>query len=340
MAKKRTTGVKGSKSGGVIRRFFSRHKQLTMIVVIAVIFGTAGAVWYLRSSSAAETDIDTTNQAAVNSAYWNQWVPGFSQYSGWTGSVAGCNPGRISDAGRVAHNRTVNFARRLNKLTPVVGAVSDTTVAGVQKAALMMDANEKLSHTPDRTWKCYTVAGDEAAGKSNLYLSAVKVPVGNVIKGYMDDNGASNTAVGHRRWLLNPDSAAFAYGMTNRASALQVVGLPTDTDNKNPSWVSWPSPHWFPSTIVPFRWSLSSGHNDAIFKYATVKVTRNGVSVPITKHAVHSGYGKPTLVWNLPSGFDKTGTYTVRVENIKRSSTNTTYSYIYSVKLFEPVKPA
>lgn len=339
MAKRKSSSSsKNRKNTSLLHRILTKHRNLTAALLIVLLFGTAGTVWYLRNSGAASTDIDTTNQAAVNTAYWGMWDSAFSQYSNWTGSVSTCKAGSISDDARRAQNRAVNFARRLNGLTPVWGVTNDTTVAGVQKAALMMEANGKLSHNPDKSWKCYTAAGDTAAGRSNLFLSSVTAKTGSVIKGYMDDSGSSNTAVGHRRWLLNPDAAAFAYGMSNKASALQVIGTPTDTANANPAWVTWPSRNWFPAPAAPARWSLSSGNNKTLFGSATIKVTRNGVSVPVTKHKVHDGYAKPTLVWDMPSGYERTGKYVVQVQNIKRSDSTTIYSYQYAVNFFTPTK--
>ena len=37
-------------------------------------------------------------------------------------------------------------------------------------AALIMHANDRLSHSPPSSWNCWTAAGDEAAGTSSLAL--------------------------------------------------------------------------------------------------------------------------------------------------------------------------
>ena len=69
------------------------------------------------------------------------------------------------------------------------------------QAALMMAAQNTLSHTPGSGWACYTAAGAEAAGKSNLALGSSGP---KSINQYIQDSGANNTAVGHRRWILSP----------------------------------------------------------------------------------------------------------------------------------------
>ena len=114
-----------------------------------------------------------------------------------------------------------------------------------QKAALIMAANRSLSHYPPRSWKCWSKQGADAAGQSNLALSLPRMTAGGAIKLYVDDPGASNTVVGHRRWVLNPAAEVFGSGLTSTSHALLVFG-PTDDTNADPAWVSWPTPGWFP----------------------------------------------------------------------------------------------
>ena len=61
-----------------------------------------------------------------------------------------------------------------------------------------MSAEGSLSHFPDPGWACYTADGAAAASKSNLSLGESGP---TAVDGLMDDFGASNLAVGHRRWI-------------------------------------------------------------------------------------------------------------------------------------------
>ncbi len=283
------------------------------------------------TTTTTTTGIDTTNKDAVNNAYKSLWVSGQSVTSGWTGSVNGCKAGTITAAAQTAHVNAVNFVRRMVGL----GSISaSTNTAGVQSAALMMEANGSLSHSPPTTWICYTDAGKSAAGKSDIALAFPTINPVKSVDLYMKDPGDSNQAAGHRRWILNPPTSSMAFGMTTAASAIQVIGLSQD-NTANPAWVQWPSDGYFPDAIEPNgRWSLSSGNNTASFTNATVTVTHNGTNVPVTKFAPHTGYAKPTLVWQMPAGFAKTGTYTVSVKNVVIGST--AYSSSYNVTFFTP----
>ncbi len=326
------------------------NKILIVALLFVVGFGGIG-IWQLRKSDAAttSTNIATYDKAAVNSAYKSLWEANVNVASGWTGSVTGCKAGNISAAARAAQINAVNFARRMANLTPIVGAnLTDTTQANVQKAALMMEANGKLSHEPPTSWKCYTNAGAATAGKSDLALtpgSTIK-PV-QAIKLYMDDGGSNNYAVGHRRWLLNPQTAVMAFGMTKSASAVQVIGLRQSTTSNNPMWAPWPSNGYFPNTIEPNgRWSISS-RDSTCFANATVSVKRNGVTIPTTVLSRNiTNMGNPTLVWQMPAKIDISGgyAYVVSINNANiRTSTgkcstasSTRISHAYTVAFFKP----
>jgi hypothetical protein len=66
-----------------------------------------------------------------------------------------------------------------------------------QQTALMMSANRNLSHTPPTNWLCYTAAGGDSAGKSNIcYLSGFGNVDPGCVAGYIRDTGDNNQAVG------------------------------------------------------------------------------------------------------------------------------------------------
>ena len=327
---------KKKKGNKVINWLADNHKFISIASII--VFASIGA-WIVVSSRAAtlSTTIDVWHKDAVNTAYKQLWASGATVKSGWTGSVTGCNPGNITAPARAAQINAVNFVRRANNLSPIVGAnLTDTTQGNVQRAALMMEANGALDHTPPDNWKCWRDNGDKAAGKSNLALSSPSIEPVEAMKLYMSDPGSSNTAVGHRRWIMYPDAEVFAFGMTDKASAMQVLGLRTNADNNDPLWTMWPSRGWFPVTLEPGgRWSLSTKANITLAN-ATVTVTRNGNNVPITRYAQHLGYGRPTMVWQMPAGYEKSGTYYVTVRGAKIIGSSTLDPYTYPVYFFTP----
>lgn len=87
-------------------------------------------------------------------------------------------------------------------IPPLLG-LDDTYSAKAQAATLMMSVNRKLSHSPDSSWTCYTANGREGAGSSNLYLGVFGP---SAISGYIRDPGSGNYFVGHRRWILYPQT--------------------------------------------------------------------------------------------------------------------------------------
>ena len=78
-----------------------------------------------------------------------------------------------------------------------------------QAAALMMSVNGKLSHDPPSSWDCYSSDGKTGAGNSNLYLGVFGP---DAISGYIYDPGSGNYPVGHRRWILYPQTKHMGTG--------------------------------------------------------------------------------------------------------------------------------
>ena len=68
-----------------------------------------------------------------------------------------------------AQNRALkmtNLYRWLAGLNSVT--INPGWIEGAQQCALMMYSNQMLSHAPPTSWKCYTAAGADTAGHSNL----------------------------------------------------------------------------------------------------------------------------------------------------------------------------
>ena len=284
---------------------------------------------------ASAVGIDTSKRASVNRAYFRRLKPNLQTPIRWSGSNRRCRAGNPSAAAQSATLESLNFVRALGHLAPV--RFDKTLSAKAQKAALIMSANQSLSHYPPRSWKCWTKAGYKAAGRSNLALGYPELSAGATITMYMDDPGGSNIYVGHRRWIMYPHSTVLGNGATTTTNALWVIG-PTDFDRPNPAWVGWPTAGWFPTPLEPIgRWSLSAGDDSTDFSDARVSVTHAGERLDVDPHPVAVGYGKPTLAWEV-SGADRPGTYRVTVRRIHQSGDDTV-SHSYRVRLFKPSRP-
>ncbi|HEY6933776.1 MAG TPA: CAP domain-containing protein [Marmoricola sp.] len=287
---------------------------------------------YHRSPAA----LPTGDRSAVNTAYWAMFARGLDVSTGWTGDLDGCRAGTTSAWSRWNTLRAINFVRRLGGLSPVrFGA---TLNARAQATALMMAANDQLSHYPTSSWRCYSRTGAQTAARSNLALAYPELTAAGLVQMYMDDPGSDNRAVGHRRWVLNPFATVMGSGSTGTANALQVIG-PSNRWRPNPAYVSWPTRGWFPDTLEPHgRWSLSAGDSRADFSRARVHVHHAGRRVPVHRYAVQNGYAQPTLVWQMPRGLTRSGSYQVVVSNIHHKGSARRTSTRYQVRFFTPTR--
>lgn len=80
----------------------------------------------------------------------------------------------------------------------------------------MMLAEGRLSHEPDSNWAGYSSTGRGFAG-SNLGLGHTVGGLGG-IDGFMQDPGEQNTEVGHRRWILYPQTRQMGTGNVRRGN--------------------------------------------------------------------------------------------------------------------------
>jgi hypothetical protein len=280
--------------------------------------------------------VDRTDRAAVVDFFNTVYLPALALPTGWTGSVAGCNAGTTSAAYAAATMDMVNYFRAMTGLPASVTheAVKD---GKSQQAALMMTANNQLNHAPPDTWSCYTAAGAEAAGKSNLALGAAGP---YAITLYMSDPGAGNTALGHRRWILYPREVEMGTGSTNNANDLWVIG-PFGSRPASPTAVAWPPDGFVPYHVVYPRWSFSLNTSLTVnFSNATVSMTAAGKTVSPQPFAQATGYGDNTLGWESGLSFSAGTANTVvqvRIDNVLVDGVATNYSY--TVTVIDPALP-
>ncbi len=262
---------------------------------------------------AAVPPIDPFDRAAVAQT-WNEHVDAnMTVHHQWNGNVAACRAGAAATTYDGATLETINWFRAMVGLGPVR---NDTSLAnGAQQAALMMHAAGSLSHYPSSNWPCHSAAGATAAASSNLTLG---VAGARGVIGQIEDPGASNEALGHRRWLLYPPLVEVGIGNTSRASAISLFGDfgPRPGGDR---WIAWPPPGYVPHDAVFDRWSLSfSGERQADFTRARVEMSVNGRSVPVRILPNADGFGDNTLGFE-PQGLPATTAdvrYSVTVSGI------------------------
>lgn len=323
--------------------------RLALLIVGLALAGVLTAVLHrphprpeaeLRSEPSSRITVDRSDRAQVIDTFYDIWVHNQNVPIGWSGSVADCRPGWVSDAAEAATRMQINYFRAMVGLRGV--ALLEDLEGTAQRTALMMDANNQLSHYPPDSWRCRTAAGDRLASRSNLALGSTARGA-RAISLYVADAGSSNTAVGHRRWLFNPRTAAMSAGSTGAASALAVVGMPQH-DQPVPLWMPWPSSGFFPSPLEPRgRWSLSTSASRTDFSDARVSVTDTaGHSYAVRRYRPVDGYGPKTLVWyvdglRLPT-VSADRTYRVRVTGVRRAGVRVP-AVSWSVTLVQPDRP-
>lgn len=158
-----------------------------------------------------------------------------------------------------------------------------------------------------------------------------------------------NTGAGHRRWILNPRATDFATGDTPGwfdgatvrppTNVLYVIQNPSETSpERPPKFVTYPNAGYFPAPLNTKLWSLS--HPGADFSAATIAMTTAaGVAVPVVKQAVQSGFGQPTVVWQVPAhaaaaSVVADATFHVTVNGITGPGVPSSHSY--TVTLIDP----
>jgi uncharacterized protein YkwD len=282
-------------------------------------------------STTSTTTVADASRASAARLWTTEYLPSVGVASQWTGSVASCASGSLSASYRSAVLRRINYFRVMAGLPAV--QLDATFSARAGEAALMMAANNALSHTPPLSWLCYTAAGADGAAHSNLALG---VAGPQAVDGYIEDGGATNAAVGHRRWLLHPPTTRMGLGdVPGQANALWVldnaggaIGAVVPRDG----YVAWPPKGYVPRSLVFPRWSFALDGAD--LSGATVSLTRNGKACAVA--VVHRDrppglYGDPAVVWEVDAscapGTTGDVAYRVTVGGVVVGGASRSYSY-------------
>lgn len=289
--------------------------------------------------------VDTRSRETVRLFYQTVYQSSEHIPAHWTGDVSRCQAGNVSPAYQEATLRRVNWFRALAGV-PADIVLRDAFNHKAQQAALIMSANNALSHYPPTHWQCYSADGDEGAQKSNISLGQAGA---DAVMGQMRDWGASNYPVGHRRWILYPQTRYMGAG--------SVVPDTQDARSTNALWVfdehiwaarphvrdefvAWPPPGYVPYQVVYPRWSFS--YPGADFAATTVSLSRNGQMTAVSVKPYQGNMAENTLVWvpapyvdhdswNKPSNDEL---YEVRINNVSIDGQMRNFSY--TVTVFDP----
>ena len=317
----------------------ARPQVLAVAPVTTCEAGSACVFLPLVNTNTAQTDLRTRSFAM---ALYNQAYLGSAGVStGWNGSIDSCDPGTTTQAFRDSVLLRLNYYREMAGIPSLTGLSSDYA-AQDQAAALMMAANQALNHTPPSSWTCYTTTGYTGSSSSNLALGAYGPAA---IDLYMDDGGVAS--LGHRRWILYPQTQQSGTGdipgsnWQQQSNALKAwdahIWDPRPATLND--FVAWPPPGYVPYQVVYPAWSFAVANAD--FSGASVAVTLNGASLPVTVSPLPNGYGENTLAFSFYSGYawprPSTDTaYQVAIRNVVVNGA--ARSYTYTVTVIDPAE--
>lgn len=247
----------------------------------------------------------------------------------WDGSIARCEPGTVDQVVQQKVLDRINYFRR-NAGVPEV-LFDAATNEYCQKAALMMEANNRLDHEPGKNWRCYTSEGAYAA-KHSLLVQKANTSI--AVTSLMADQ--TNPTVGNRRWLLYPNGRIYGHGSTPNNAVIWALddSGSTDTALYTEKAVCWPPQGYVPQMMLFKHWSFSLYQN---LDSATIEVTQDGEPIDVEVMDYIEGYGQPTLVFipkynreTLPENSDFEVTITL--------SNGRNYSYTVRTFNYDPNK--
>jgi hypothetical protein len=267
-----------------------------------VIGGGAPAVSTGGATSGGATSTGGASGGGANGDVCTRWKSDRANLGEgtWSGSVASCDPGDISADARANALRVLNLYRAMAELPAVMDDPARN--AKDQQCALMMRANDMLSHMPPMSWTCWTQDGADAANGSNIGTA----PAVASIDGYMLDPG-NPTTLGHRRWVLSNSLGPVGIGGTDRSSCMMTLD---GTGKAGKPWAAWPAPGSVPfqamtasrsGNVDSTGWSIQS---DTInLSMAQVTVMSDGAPLAVTVTQLLSGYGSRYALRFNPMGW-------------------------------------
>ncbi len=230
-----------------------------------------------------------------------------------------CKEGQLNNLGINIILKHLNLNRYLVGLTDTC-SIDPISSINCQKAAMMMEANNQLSHSPDKNWKCFSKENYAIANSSNLSLGHSFY---DAIAGQINDAGSGNFQVGHRRWILNPNNNLFGIGATKNAFVLKVFGFNNTNYKSVKKEICYPSKDFFPVELIPERWSFSKENVDFNKGYS-VTVLENNKKLKVSLEKIVNGFALPTIVFIPQTNLKKGNIYKIKISptNLKTSSNN------------------
>jgi hypothetical protein len=222
----------------------------------------------------------------------------------WNGSLSTCSPGSLSTEFYIKAENRINFFRLVNGLNEIQN--NPELNKDAQNAALLVKANNQLTHYAKSTMKCYSKSAANGCLKSCLgFTDWTNFPKTAFVSGFICDFGDANYFVGHRKWLLYSKLSEFGYGATNTSEAILTADGVNYGSVNTPSYVAYPWNGFVPVDLIFPKWSFSIPESDEV-DYSNTTITMKdskGVIIETKKLKEYKNYLDHTLVWTAKGLF-------------------------------------
>lgn len=275
--------------------------------------------------------------------------------------VAKCTSGIPSDSEKLKVLNRINYLRAIHKLKPV--QYNDTYDEMTGECALVIAANKNLSHTPDKSWKCWSQVAYDGCYSSNIGLATATnydlsaTDSAEIVDGFMtEENEVPPTTLGHRRWLIDPWLATIAFGRADYSdgsghfvlgSAIRVINRDDPNDQQDISdtdikFVAYPFENYpqelyndnvmMSFTVISDRNSKINNGTNVDFASATIAIIDPGNKTMKVKGIEWDNqyYGVPNNLRWYTEGIKPNVKYNV---TIKAQVNNNSESYQYWFEL-------
>ena len=273
--------------------------------------------------------------------------------------VGSCTSGIPSDSEKKKVLDRINYIRSIHKLSPVVYDEKDDEIAA--ECALVITANEQLSHTPDSSWECWSQVAYDGCSSSNIHIEMASYDISStnsadIVDGFMtEEYQAEPKNLGHRRWLIDPWLTHIAFGRADYydgkyfviGSAIKLInddddsGDISDTDVK---FVAYPFENYpkelyndnimMSFTVIKDKYSKYSNGAGINFASATIAIIDPDNKTMKVKNIESDtdGYGVPNNLRWYVEGIKPNVKYNVTVSDIMINNNPEFYQYWFELK--------
>jgi hypothetical protein len=221
------------------------------------------------------------NTSEFTCSDWNWRRANLAQNSWYGGDVGTCTPGDITSDERDSALVVLNEYRWLAGVSPASLSTSDNTDA--QACAVLMLANNVISHDPQQNWNCYdALSGGVDAARYYTNIAQGFSSYGAIDR-YSIDVDAPNHRVGHRRWMFSSLLTDVGFGWANGFSCFYHGTSGTEQRQ----WVAWP-----PDGYIPLQAMQTGGSNTiANAGWSVQSETLDFANANVNVHCVTNCYG-------------------------------------------------